>query len=259
MTDLRDPNTRATRLAANAAILAILAWAALWYVTTQVHDVRAASPFGDDPWDIVVSYTAIFLPIVVGATWVRSLRHRGPHLEASTAQRIRIGTAIALALIGLNVASDALALVVVPAPATDGRLALIIGLVVAAGAACAFAATFLVRAVRVANPAPRDADEPDLLDDLLGLVGEVPGAARVVRPLDRFLAGSPVSPRRHRMIFGLLAAALVGGAFAVWHSIVEGPWTSLPVMVLFGALIGAGVLAIYLTTLVPLRLIRPAH
>ncbi len=81
----------------------------------------------------------------------------------------------------------------------------------------------------------------------------------MVQPLDRFLASSPVSPRRHRLIFGLLAAALVGVAFAVWHSIVEGPWASLPVMVLFAALIGFGVLAIYLVTLVPLRLIRPAH
>jgi hypothetical protein len=259
MTDLRDPTTRATRVAANAAILAIVAWALLWYVTTQIVDVRAASPFGNDPWDIVVSYAAIFMPIVVGATWVRSLRHRGPHLEAATAGRIRIGTAIALALVVVNVASDALALVVVPAPAADGRLPLIVGLVAVAGAACAFAATLLVRAVRVANPAPRDVNEPDVLDDLLGLVSEVPGAARVVRPLDRFLAESPVSPRRHRLVFGILAAALVGVAFDVWHAIREGPWANLPVLILFAALAGGGVLTIYLITLVPLRLIRPAR
>jgi hypothetical protein len=259
VTEPRDPNTRATRLAANVAILAIVAWAILYVVTTQVRDIRAASPFGNDPWDIVVSYSAIFLPIVVGATWVRSLRHRGPHLEAATAQRIRIGTAIALALTSMNVASDALALVVVPAPVSDGRLLLIIGLVVAAGAACAFAATFLVQAVRIANPAPRDANEPDVLDDLLGLVSEVPGAARVVRPLDRFLAESPASPRRHRLVFGILAAALAGVAFDVWHAIREGPWANLPVLLLFAALAGGGVLTIYLITLVPLRLIRPAH
>ena len=97
-----------------------------------------------------------------------------------------------------------------------------------------------------------------MLDDLLGLVGEMPGAARVVQPLDRFLATSPISPRRHRLIFGLLAAALAGLAFDAWHAIVEGPWASLPVLILFAALAGGGVLAIYLLTLVPLRLIRPA-
>jgi len=258
MTDPLDPNTGATRLAANVAIPAILAWALLYTVTTQIHPVRAASPFGDDPWDFVVSYSAIFMPIVVGATWVRSLRHRGPQLEADTAARIRMGTAIALGLIGVNVASDALALLVVPPLATDARLALIIGLVLLSGAAWAFAAAFLVRAMRTANPAPRDANEPDVLDELLGLVAEVPGGARVARPLDRFLATSPVSPRRHRLVFGFVAAALVGVAFDVWHAIVEGPWASLPVLVMFATLAGGGVLVIYLITLAPLRLIRSA-
>jgi hypothetical protein len=258
VTDLRDSSTRATRLAANAAAFAVVAWAILYVVTTQIGTVRAASPFGNDPWDIVVSYSAIFLPIVVGATWVRSLRHRGPHLEPATASRIRTGTAIALATIGVNVASDALALLVVRAPVSEGRLALIIGLVVIAGLTTAMAATLLMRATRIASPAAKDANEPDVLDDLLGLVGEMPGAARVVQPLDRFLATSPISPRRHRLIFGLLAAALAGLAFDAWHAIVEGPWASLPVLILFAALAGGGVLAIYLLTLVPLRLIRPA-
>jgi hypothetical protein len=258
MTDPRDPATRATRLAANAAAFAVVAWAVLWFITTQVHQVRAASPFGDDPWDLVASYAAIFLPIVVGATWVRSLRHRGPHLEAATASRIRIGVAIALVTIGVNIASDALALAAVPAPATDGRLTLIIGLLVVTAVVAVVAITCLVRAMRVAHPASRDVNEPDVLDDLLGLIAEVPGAARVVRPLDRFLATSSVSPRRHRLMFGLLAALLAGLAFDVWHAIVEGPWASLPVLILFAALAGGGVLAIYLITLVPLRLIRPA-
>ena len=258
MTAPRDPDTRATRIAANAAAFAVVAWAILYFVTTQMANIRAASPFGNDPWDIVVSYSAIFLPIVVGATWVRSLRHRGPRIEAATASRIRTGLAIALLTIGVNVSSDAMAVLVVPAPVVDSRLTLIVGLVVLAGLATAPAVVLLIRAMRVASPAPHDATEPDVLDDLLGLVGEVPGAARVVRPLDRFLTTSPVSPRRHRLIFGLFAAVLAGVAFDVWHAIVEGPWASLPVVILFAALAGGGVLTIYLITLVPLRLIRPA-
>jgi hypothetical protein len=256
--DLRDPSTRATRLAANVALLALVVWAALYLVTTQIQDVRVASPFADDPWDIVVSYSAIFLPIVVGATLVRSLRHRGPHLEATTARRIRTGVGIALLTIGANVASDALALFVVPAPATDGRLTLIIGLVVAAGVATSGAVVFLVRAMRIGGPAARDASEPDLLDDLLSLAAEIPGVARLVRPLDRFVSSSPASPRRHRLIFGLLAALAAAIAFDVWHAIVEGPWASLPVLTLFATLVGGGVFVMYLITLAPLRLIRSA-
>lgn len=259
MTDLRHPSTRATRLAANVAAFAVVAWAALYLITTQIATVRAASPFGDDPWDIVVSYSAIFLPIVVGATFVRSLRHRGPQVEAATARRIRTGVAITLLTIATNVASDAVALAVVSGPQpADARLALIIGLVGAAGIVTVIASAFLWRAMRLAGPAPRDVNEPDLLDDLLGLIGEVPGAARLVRPVDRFLATSAVSPRKHRLIFGLLAAALAGLAFDVWHAIVEGPWVSLPVILLFATLTGGGVFVTYLITLVPLRLIRRA-
>jgi hypothetical protein len=256
--DQRDPSTRATRLAANVALLAVIAWAALYLVTAQIDNVRAASPFADDPWDVVVSYSAIFLPIVVGTTFVRSLRHRGPHLEAATARRIRTGVGIALVTIGANVASDALALVVVPAPATDGRLTLIIGLVAAAGAATVAAVGFLMRAMRIAGPATDDTSEPDVLDDLLGLGAEIPGVARLVRPLDRFVSSSPASPRRHRLIFGFLAALVAALVFDVWHAIVEGPWASLPVLLLSASLVGGGVFVMYLITLVPLRLIRSA-
>ena len=259
MTGPRDPATRATRLAANAAALAVVVWAALYLVTTQIPSMRVASPFAEDPWDAVVSYAAIFLPLVVGATWIRSLRHRGTHLEAATARRIHAGVGIALVTIAVNVASDAVAVLVVSTATPDGRLALIIGLLVAAGAATVIAAALLVRAMRLPMPALRDVNEPDVLDDLLGLVAELPGATRVVQALDRFLADSPVSPRRHRLVFGVIAAALAGLAFDVWHALIEGPWTSVSVLILFGTLVAGGVFVVYAATLVPLRLIRPAN
>lgn len=259
MTDLRDPATRATRLAANVAAVAVVAWAVLYVITTQIQSVRAASPFADDPWDAVVSYAAIFLPLVVGATGIRSLHHRGPRLEPAAARRIRSGVAFALAIILVNVASDAVALLAVrlPEPA-DGRLALMIGLVVVACLITVIATLLLVRAVRIGPSAPRDAGEPDLLDDLLGLAGEVPGMARVTGRLDRFLANSAASPRRHRLIFGLLAAVVAGLAFDVWRAIIEGPFGSPFALVLIASLAGGGVFVVYLMTLVPLRLIRRA-
>ena len=266
MTDLRDPATRATRLAANAAALAVVGWAVLYLVTTQLPNMRAASPFADDPWDAVVSYAAIFLPIVVGATWVRSLSHRGPHLEPATALRIRSGVAIALLTIGVNVASDAISLMILPAPASDGRLALIIGLVVSVGAVTLMATALLVRAMRLGRSAPPNPDEPDLLDDILGLARAASGAVRpiqrpterLVAATDRFLSASAASPRRHRLVFGLLAAVVAGLAFDVWRAIVEGPFASPFAVALIATLAGGGVFVIYLIALVPLRLIRRA-
>jgi hypothetical protein len=268
-----DELTRSTRLAANAGAAAAVAYAALYFVTTQVKIVRAASPFGDDPWDVVVSYGAIFLAIFVGATGVRSIRHRGSRLEPVIAARIRTGVAMALLTMGLTLASDVSALLFAPLPdpaaADDGRLALIVGLILVSSATAIVATGLLIRAgtiaARTTTPQGEDASEPDILDDLLGLARD---AAALLRPIqtpvdrltafvDRFLATSPASPRRHRLAFGIVAAVAAGLAFDVWHAIVEGPWGSLFALGLFAVLTAGGVLAVYLATLGPLRLIRP--
>ena len=268
-----DELTRSTRLAANAGAAAAVAYAALYFVTTQVKIVRAASPFGDDPWDVVVSDGAIFLAIVVGATGVRSIRHRGPRLEPVIAARIRTGIAMALLTIGLTLASDVSALLFAllpdPAAADDGRLELIDGLIAVSGATAIIATGLLIRArtiaARTTTPQGEDASEPDILDDLLGLAREGAALLRPIRTpvdrltafVDRFLATSPASPRRHRLAFGIIAAVAAGLAFDVWHAIVEGPWGSLVALGLFAILTAGGVLAVYLATLGPLRLIRP--
>jgi hypothetical protein len=270
-----DELTRSTRLAANSGAIAVVAYAALYVVTTQVKIVRAASPFGDDPWDVVVSYGAIFLAIVVVATGVRSVRHRGSRLDPAVAARIRTGVAMAIITIGATLASDVSALLFAPLPepeaAADGRLALIVGLVVVSGATALVATGLLIRAAAIAARATAllpaaDAAEPDVLDDLLGLARD---GARLLPPiratvdrltavLDRYLATSPASPRRHRLAFGLVGAAAVGLAYSGWHAIVEGPWASLFVLGLFAAFTAAGVFAVYIATLGPLRLIRPS-
>jgi hypothetical protein len=267
--------TRSTRLAANAGAVAAVAYAALFFVTTQVKIVRAASPFGDDPWDVVVSYGAIFLAIVVGATAVRSLRHRESRLEPAIAARIRTGVGMALVTIGLTLASDISALLFAPLPepeaAANGRLALIVALIVVSGLTAIVATSLLMRASAIATPSvaslpAAEPAEPDVLDDLLGLARE--GAAllppirtpvvRLASVVDRFLATSPASPRRHRVAFGVVGAVAAGLAFDVWHAIVEGPWGSLFALGLFAVLTAAGVFAVYVATIGPLRLIRPA-
>ena len=269
-----DDPTRSTRLAANAGAIAVVAYAAFFFVTTQIKSVRAASPFGDDPWDVVVSYGVIFLAIVAASTGVRSLRHRGPALEPAVAARIRTGVAMALVTIGLTLVSDVASLVFAPLPdlaaARDGRLALIVGLLLVSGVATAAATALLARAASIAPPmtAPtEDAIEPDILDDLLGLARHgavlIPPARgiaeRLTSTVERFLATSAASPRRHRFAFGVLAAVAAGLAYTEWHAIVEGAWASVFVAVLFATLTSGGVLAVYVATLGPLRLIRPAN
>ena len=268
-----DPVTRSTRLAANAGAIAVVVYASLWFATTQVRSIRDVSPFAEDPWDAVASYAAIFLPMVAGATWIRSLRHRGPILPPATAARIRWGAGLAVAIVLASVAADLIAFVAVPGPgpAPDGRIALISGLLAAASLGAVAATALLVRAAFMARDArstrldvPPTSQEPDIVDDLLALAEDVarpiglgPPVGRLSAAIERFLVRSPISPRRHRFAFGVVLAFAAALGFVVWHALVEGGWSSPAAMVAFGVLAGLGVLGIYLATLTPLRLLRP--
>jgi hypothetical protein len=270
MSGSRDPVTRATRQAANAAVIAVVAFALLWMLTTQVAAIRALSPFVDDPWDAFASYAAIFLPFVAGPTWIRSLRHRGPVLAPSTARRIRWGSGAAAFIVVVAAAADVHAIVTTGWPADAGATAARLTALIAVTLVTGLAAVALVaRATKVAaTSVEADIDaptfEPDLVDDFLVLATDAArplglrrAARRAADVIESFLDGSPVSPRRHRLLFGVALALAAAIAFDTWHAIREGPWASFGVALLFGILMASGVLAIYLGTLGPLRLLRP--
>ncbi len=262
-----DRPTRATRDAANVAAAAVVTYGVLWLLSTQVATIREVSPFADDPWDAFASYAAIFLPVVAGATWVRSLRHRERTLPAATASRIRWGSGLAAAIVLVAAGAAAAAILTVGFGGEAGADATILTVLVAASIAIsALALAMTVRAARIAgsSAAVREPFEPDVVDDLLGLASEVGAAIGLRRPIDgtaaaveRFLDGSSLSPRRHRWLFGVVLAVAAAIAFDVWHAIREGPWASLTPALIFGTLAAAGVLTVYLGTVVPLRLLRP--
>jgi hypothetical protein len=263
------PSTRATRDAANAAASAVLVYAVLWVVSTQVKPIRAVSPFAEDPWDAIASFAAIILPFVAGATWIRSLRHREPSLAGATARRIRWGSTVSAAIVLVASAADAQAIAAVGFPPHAGSVAGLLAILVAlATAASAIALVLTAVAARVAGQsreaATDDPSEPDIVDDMLDLLSEVARlvglgavARRVAAAIERFLDGSAWSPRRHAVGFGLVLALAGGAGFATWHAIREGPSPSWAAPAVFTILAGSGILAGYLGTLRPLRLLRP--
>ena len=266
---MSDPATRATRLAANTAALAVVVYAVLWALTTQVADVRALSPFADDPWDAVATYAAIFLPFVAGPTWIRSFRHRGPVLASSTARRIRWGASVAAAIVLLASLVDAQAIVVTEPDAGSGLPGSIDALILAAIGTAAVALALDARAAVIARRSPVEPEiepEPDIVDDLIWLASDVARPLgsratvdRIAGQVQRFFETSPASPRRHRVGFGVVIALGAAITFDAWDAIREGPWADAWVPIVFGTLIATGVLAIYLGTVVPLRLLRPTR
>ena len=70
--------TRLTRWAANAAALAVVAFWALFVFSAELPDVRAHSPWAEDPYDAVVSFAAFLVPLVAVLAFVRCQRGRMP-------------------------------------------------------------------------------------------------------------------------------------------------------------------------------------
>lgn len=257
--------TRTTRLAANAAALAVVVFGLLCFLTTQVHALRETLPFTLDPYDAVVSYAVMAVALVAGVTWIRSLGHREPVLDPAVARRIRLGVAIALAVMGVTLVSDVVAYLAPPADAGTELPWFVAGLWLTTAIAAVAAGILLIRAVRIGSAAAAETSgpEPDLLDDALGLGDELAGRIPPLRPLRAVLTGtadfldhSALSPRRHRLAVGILGALATAIAFDVWHAFREGPWVPTGAVV-FGLLAGLGAIVIYGLALRPLRLIRP--
>jgi hypothetical protein len=249
--------TRDLRLVTWSGALAGASFLVLAWLTTQVDDVRSAVPFTEDPYDAVVSFALIGLAVVGGATMVRGIGHVRRPYDPVVARRIAVGCAIAVMMVAVT--SDIAAVVALGLPSGGAEVAagaaLALLAMTAAATAVALARVWLARAAlgRTASPAEQ---EPDLIDDLGTIVGSV-GAARIADAVTAWAERSRFSPRRHRVLVGLLGAAVAGLGAVAWHAIREGAWASPAAAAVFGILMAIGVGGAYLLCLEPLRLLRP--
>ncbi len=243
---------RVTRAGAIAGTMFVV----LAGLTTQVKALRAVLPFGEDPYDAVTSFALIAIAIVGGATIVRWIAHLRREPDPAIERRIAVGAAIVTVIAAVGVCSDVVALAVVGVPAVDAAVILTAALIVVTAVACAFALgrVWAARTELLHGPARAD-DEPDLIDDLEVIAGSL-GAAGLSERVSRWVESSRFSPRRHRLLAGIVAAGLAGIGAIVWHAFREGAWASPVAAVLFGGLMALGVIGAYLVGLEPLRLIR---
>ena len=105
---------------------------------------------------------------------------------------------------------------------------------------------------------PRPDPEPDLIDEV-GAIVEAVGARGLAARLGGWVDRSPLSPRRHRIVVGIVGALAAGVGAVVWHAFREGAWASPSAAMLFGGLMAIGVIGPYLVFLEPLRLVRPTR
>jgi hypothetical protein len=241
------PAGHRARAAVTLALWSALAGAAVFtvfaYVTTQVRAVRAGSPWQDDPYVGVVSFTEFLVPALAVLIAVRVLLHRRaePKPVFRTAQLLRAAFVCTL-LVAATIAVDGLA----AALRTDHPLwndgtpwlvATLVPLAVLVAAALACEA----RAFRRLPPQDGHAPGGDWLDDLAVLAETLavrlpPNGARLAV---RFARGGAIEfAREHIMAVALLASLAAGLAISVAQAVGE-HWTS-PVLFLTFVAIGTG-------------------
>jgi hypothetical protein len=248
---MSDPGRRRVDLAIAASAAAVAWFAGFFTVTTQIRSIRSSLPFTDDPFDLVTSFAVIALMPVMAIAAIRVIRRAlVPSLPAGGERRVLVALAIALALVSAPLVSDAMALAGVgwaPGWATAA---------VAGGSALTLIAWLVVlRAMGAGRRPTSTTPDPDLFDDLAAI------GRRLRLPVDgtdRWLATSPLSPRRHRHALVLALTLLAGGGAVIWHSIVEGAWASPAAATVFGVLGGAATLLALVIAVGPLGAIRPA-
>jgi dienelactone hydrolase len=231
------------------------------FLTTQVHAVRAGSPWQDDPYDGVVSFTQFVVPAlaVLTVTRARLLGGGGPQPVFRVAQLLRAALVCTL-LVTATVVTDWLAVTV----RADHRLWnhttpwLITALV---PLTAAVAAGLLTQRRAFRRLPPRDARGPegDWLDDLPALTeAPAPFLPRSARRLAGVMSRADVTgfARRHVLTLAAAAALLSGVVLSTGMTLGE-HWTD-PLLFGTATAIGAGgFFSLFMVCNTALRIVVP--
>ena len=236
------PARRAVALALWVSIAGAVAFTVFALLTTRVRAIRAGSPWQDDPYDGVVSFTQFLVPALAVLVAVRATlcRRREPQPRFRVGQLLRAASVCTL-LVAATTATDWLAVVLgADRPLWNGETRwLILALVPLAALAVA---GFLTqwRAAHRLPPRGAGGDDGDWLDDLAAVADRMAAHLPPLRGRRlRFGRGGLVPYlRRHVTVITATLSLAAGLALTTAEALGEG-WTS-PLLVLTGTAIGTG-------------------
>jgi hypothetical protein len=212
-------------------------------IATQDKALRMHSPWQDDPYDVVVSFSLFILPVLLAAGFCRVPACRAAEAMPVTRARDLLRWARLLAgIAALCVLTEWVSVAVRAHAAAWGTPGAVLIAALAAATAVVGAAGLLVRkAGRVAEPGWKQVAGPDWVDDWLSAARLTAGTVRPVRNLfgwldPRAVRGSLVL-RRHPLGAAAVIALASGLAIALGQGIGEHsfsrPGTAIQVLLLF--------------------------
>ena len=190
------PARPAVRSALSASLLNAAVFTAFAYLTTHVKPIRRISPWQDDPYDTVVTFTMFFVPMLSVLIVMRMmLCSRNRILPLHRATQLRRAALVSAGMVTATYATDYVAVVArADGSMWNGRTSWLIAALALASVPAAVNWAMLAR-TRGILPRPADDGDratDDWLDDAL-LATELV-AARLPQPVGQFAAGLE---RRH--------------------------------------------------------------
>lgn len=243
------------------------------FLTTQDKSLRAHSAWQDDPYDVVVSFTQLVVPVLAAAIAARMLRYpQDRPLPVGRVRDLLRGARVAVGAVALTAATDWVAVALGVHASAWGDQGQILIASLAAVTVMAFVSGAAVHAADRQAGAwrgyARAARDPDWVEDLLALVGEqarrwgIAGRSigGLVDWLQRVIVDGRHGLRRHRVAAALGAATAVGLTLAGGQAITEGVDADPGVAVRHAALVvtiaTSGLFAVLLTAGSYLRILR---
>ncbi|MFI1073957.1 hypothetical protein [Streptomyces puniciscabiei] len=211
-------NGRASSAVVWASLGAAGVFEALTVLATQDKSVRAASPWQDDPYDVMVSLAQFAVPMLALVIASRLLAWRAPGGVDRVRQTVRAAGAM-VTLVGLTVVSEWAAVVArTPASSSGPWAAVLIGGLAVNSVLTAAVAVLLVRGHRGHGSA--GPWRHDWLGDAVFLCRRIPVLRRGAGP------DAAVWVRRHAMTVFVTLSTLAAAALTSAQAIGEG-WTDL--------------------------------
>jgi hypothetical protein len=226
--------------AAGACLFTAFCW-----ITTQAKAVRASSPWQDDPYDGVVSFTQFLVPALIVLTAVRATlwRRDEPQPLFRIHQLLR-GALVATVLVAATVGTDGLAVAArADRPLWNDGTPWLVAALVPLAAAVAASLRSLRTAFRVL-PYGDGRQSGDWLDELAVLVDALPARLGVALPeavrssLARFTRSAGEFVRGH-VVASAASVSLLAGLLGTTAEAVGEQMTS-PLLFLTMTFIGAG-------------------
>lgn len=193
--------------------------------------MRAHSPWGNDPYDAVVSLTFIFVPIVAVALFVRMqmCNAAAPFIQDRCIELLHAGTVLHIA-VATTLAADWISVLVhADAELWSGETTLLIlGLAVVSVALLIVIGDGLRarRVLRVDSSEGSETDSPDWIDDSLTVVRRWGRGARFVEKpvaaIDRYVVCGRYGVRRYPVLWAILVSVAAYGSLAAVQALREG-------------------------------------